>query len=498
MKSMFRRFGVIIATLACLIPLPQLASAQGVDVVARGLGARAAVAGQLPRVQPSTIGMRIMAGRVYNAGFSTQTTYERLMAVSCPSVTAVKVVMVAGNTDGGTAVSPNMRGQIRAVPDTTDASSLAATNKQVQFSASATGVLTKSATSARRNFIISDWIPIRSVPRTDGGKYPLFVVRMNVDDGQIVVLGNGTQTFTAWATQPDGLISRMRHVTFAADLSNSGLWNQMSSGNATASNGSPIAGLIYNCEGMVVNIGAWGDSITEGQGTRIGEGWGLPAALALSNNAQGVTFEFSNFGWSGQTMSQIYQNVVDTLANGIVPDVAVVPSGSPNNIGNRAIVQTDIDGAAGAPFGPVIQTRALISAALLNAPRHIEPIWWTWLPTNSAVNNYGTSDSIRRADNDNVRAWATRGVIVADFDAKLAGVTTGGQVQMLAGSTTDNIHPNDTGNALLAPILVKAISRVTGVLPAGYLVVSELGSTYSYRDWLAANDNAAAGERLAA
>jgi len=41
MKTMLRRFGVIIAALAWLVALPQLTHAQGVDVVARGLAAQA-------------------------------------------------------------------------------------------------------------------------------------------------------------------------------------------------------------------------------------------------------------------------------------------------------------------------------------------------------------------------------------------------------------------------------------------------------------------------
>jgi len=41
MKAMFRRFGVVLAALAWLVALPQLASAQGVDIVARGLAAQA-------------------------------------------------------------------------------------------------------------------------------------------------------------------------------------------------------------------------------------------------------------------------------------------------------------------------------------------------------------------------------------------------------------------------------------------------------------------------
>ena len=41
---------------------------------------------------------------------------------------------------------------------------------------------------------------------------------------------------------------------------------------------------------------------------------------------------------------------------------------------------------------------------------------------------------------------------------------------MLAGSTTDNIHPNDTGNALMAAIAKAAIGRV--ISPAvGKLII---------------------------
>lgn len=428
------------------------------------------------RVRPSQVGICVQRGRVANSTFLLETNYELLIALASAKVTAVQVIFATGYS--ATAVSVNANGAVRPVPNASDAASQAASgsHKQIRIAGATPFALAvapqiTAGGAGRALLTISDWIPVRSVARDDGGSGSLFVIRTHLTAGQVVISGNGTDSFAAWETQPDGRIMRRRHNVVAGDLTSTGTWNSWTTAAGASSSGCPIVGLRYIADGAVINMFGFGDSITEGEGTRIGEGWGLPAAVALSTNTGNVAVEWSNFAWAGQSMDRVRQHIVDTFAAGLLPEIAVIPSMSPNNIGNRSIVVADIDGAAGAPDAVdcAIMTRAKIHTALNTQSKPITPIWWTWLPTNSTVNNYGASDSLRRADNDSVRGWASHGVIVADFGAKLAGVTTGGQVQMLAGSTNDDIHPNDGGNALLAPVMTKAARKATGLVTPGLL-----------------------------
>lgn len=207
--------------------------------------------------------------------------------------------------------------------------------------------------------------------------------------------------------------------------------------------------------GRVVNALGFGDSITEGQGTYIGEGWGFPACMALSANAEGVAYEWSNLGWSGADYNAIRGHVLDAAAvPGLVRhgDVVFLAGGTPNG-------HTAPDWIT--PAGLAAQRAALMGLArqrLDEIGAFVVP--WTWLPTDPAVKAYGVTDALRRAFNDELRSLAARGMVVADFDVKLAGAPNGdGQVLPAAETMPDTIHPGDSGNALLALAAAQAIER---------------------------------------
>lgn len=59
---------------------------------------------------------------------------------------------------------------------------------------------------------------------------------------------------------------------------------------------SPVVGIEYMARRRVVSVAGFGDSITEGRGTYLGEGFGQPECVALSDNSSGIAFEWSNLG----------------------------------------------------------------------------------------------------------------------------------------------------------------------------------------------------------
>src|SRR4030095_5625024 len=258
--------------------------------------------------------------------------------------------------------------------------------------------------TGRMAFTASDWIPVSSVPRTDGGTKPLLVARvyMNIS-ATLPVYGNGTDDFTNWAARTNGRIWSSRYQDGLA----------VTSGftSTTERSQSPIVGFQYLSRGKVVTVAATGDSITDGRGTYLGEGFVMPALEQMSDMSSTV-YEYMNLGWSGQATVTFAERAIDTLQSEFKPDVLIMPSGSPNDVA-PPITQAHIDNDR--------YNRNRISAEVI--------------------------------------ALVARGAFVADLSAAISGVTTNGQVQMLAGSNNDGIHPNDTGYALMKDALLPVLKR---------------------------------------
>ena len=421
------------------------------------------------------VGVRIFGGRMANpkalaSGASAGRTYEVVTTTPLP-FGAMRLILAVGQTAGADAITPSVIASAAPVPDLTDASIPGAAWTQMGFGGTddvdggSTIALAPAASNKRRKLYLSDIMPISSVPRTDGGAYPAIRLRIYVFTtgaaGNYVVMGNGVQDFSNWATHPSGRIWKTNGKYGQFVGPGAGLEANMTDANSIAENGSPIVGLVYYARGKVVNVVGFGDSITEGQGTYIGEGFGFPACHELSRAAEGIAYEWSNLGWAGQTMGQMRQNIIDAMTvSGLKFDVALIPGASPN--GTSAPIQaSDID------------THRFVSrhSAAILRDNGVTPLISTWLPTNPGIKDYNASDSLRRALNDDYRSDAGHGAVVPDFDAALAGATDGdGQTNMLVGTTDDNIHPNDMGNALLATVAKAAIRRIIGP-PAGSLVV---------------------------
>jgi lysophospholipase L1-like esterase len=291
----------------------------------------------------------------------------------------------------------------------------------------------------------TDWIYLPSRPRTDGGKNPLVSIRAFFNaSSTLPAYGNGADSFTNWATRTDGRkwVARQQaglHVTTTSGFTTTANLSQ-----------SPIVGVQYLARGKVITVAAVGDSITDGRGSYLGEGFIMPVTEALTNGNTAV--EYMNCGWSTQTMAVFAERAIDVLESPLKPSVLVMPAGSPNDV-SGAITQAHIDAMRG--------QRSRVQKA---AKDHGVPlVLWTWLPSDSSVKPYGTSDSLRTAYNAEALAQDGKGFIVADTAAVFGGATSGGQIQIGAGLSTDGIHPNDAGNAALRNVIRQAIQRAMKV-----------------------------------
>lgn len=438
------------------------------DIPARGLALQALRKISRP---PQNIGTRIFGGRWANTRdlVASPQTYESLMTVAAP-FDAFRLIFGQANNAGLTASNVTVKSGVALVPDVSDAAvgALISTDYQaVTFAGgSVTGTLAPAASERGRSYLISDWIPLPSVPRTDGGSLPAIVVRAYASGGLGVLQGIASTNFAPWYTHPSGRIWKTYrragdYVTSSQNLYRSGA-------TATTTGETVIVGIQYLARGKVQNIIPFGDSITEGpgngtspsSGTYAGEGFMLPAAISLDRPALAV--EYSDLGWSSATASDFLSNIQSAIAAGIVArgDVCPLPTGSNND---TAAPITDL-------AIKVMRGKLGICSALLQQAGAI-PLRWTYPSFNTSVKAYGTSDAKRRALNDEWRALATtNGMVVADIDATLAGVDDGtGQVQLKAGYTADGAHPNDAGNALAAPVMSRALAQMIA-LSAGILI----------------------------
>lgn len=380
------------------------------------------------------LGLRMLTCRSGAFDNTTQQTFRNIIEVAVEGFDAIRPIFANAGTSTFTISGCNAR--VIGSPSDAMPSPTAVTLP-------GSGVVPARKAADRKSYLVGDWVFLPSIPRTDGGKGALVVFDCYVStSASITIMGNGTSdVLTGWATRANRKWIIRRNagdcVTTPA--------NFVSTTNISQS---PLVGVQYLSRGKVISVMGIGDSITDGRGTIIGEGFGVPATEAASSDA--VTFEWANLGWAGAQPLTYSYYLDDFISDtGIIPNIVVHPNASPNGF-STPILDSEISVARGC------------SARLSTACSRygIYEVNWTVLPTNPSVKDYNSSDSKRVELNTD---WLTKyySAVVLDFSKSLSGVTdVDGQVNMLAGSTTDSIHPNDAGNAILSPILATELSRV--------------------------------------
>lgn len=317
---------------------------------------------------------------------------------------------------------------------------------------SSIGRVPVSASTVRLKYIMSDPITITTPARTDGGRGSLVAIRffMRTNIPNYTVFGNGAgDNLTNWASRTDGRTLIMRSQIGQHLIPTTGF------NSTTNESQSPIAGVIFLARGQVVNVVRFGDSIMDGRGTYIGDGYVGPACVQASIDT-GVAVCDSNLAWSGSPSSQHFQHAKDfigTFSNYI--DLVVYPDGTPND-------------ADGVPIDATIiaNRRRRTSDVIDTATRARIPVLLaTWAATNPALRDWNASDSLRR--DTVVLSKTQRDVVLVDTDSVWSGaIDADGQQVMAPGVTSDNIHPNDAGNALASPLATEAIKRFIRKIPA--------------------------------
>lgn len=408
---------------------PSLAKGQLTTAQQRSVASWMSGGGVLRR--GGNLGTRVLSGRMGAFDNTTPKTFRAIIALG-QHFDRIRVIFANGNPGGTYTVAGC---NVRALADPN------VLTTPVSVAVPSSGVV-PAAPSSRRSYLVSAWADISSVSRSDGGTYPLVCVDAYISTaGSITILGNGgSDNFANWATRP-GRSWTMQYndgdcVTTPGNFVS--VTNRIQS---------PIVGVQYAARGRVITVMGCGDSIVEGRGTYIAEGWGVPACEAVSSMS-GVTVEWFSNAWAGLDMvGWVGPSLEDACAAGLIPDIVVSPCGSPNNFGTP-ITTANINACR--------QGLARLLAAARDY--QVVPLIVTVIPTNPAIKDFNASDSLRRGFNDEIRSYRQRGYPVLDMDEVMAGIVDGdGQTNILAGATTDNIHPNDLGNTLMSNVLVPVL-----------------------------------------
>ena len=286
----------------------------------------------------------------------------------------------------------------------------------------------------RASFGVSDELPIRSIPRTDGGIRPLIIVRVEYPLGSIVSVPYlGTSNWRQ-ATSP-----RIMKTSVQAVL---GVTDKASFTQTTNTEGSvavPVVQYFTKKKGRQLFIST--DSTGEGVGSTP-TGYGAAQIVAYTNSTPDNPIEYFNAGLHAQG-PEVYSKRLKELGDFVKPTIVLYSPYSVNDV--------SVGGMTDAQLGRVYTNLAQMMAEMRKHPNAtmllLEP-----LPVNPAFRDTGAGDQKRR---DLIADLNTFDIpVVTGYAAALSGsVDADGQTLIKSGLTTDNVHPNITGYTDLAAVV---------------------------------------------
>ena len=370
----------------------------------------------------------IFAVSKYGSGGGTQNRTWQCITDAWGAFNAVQPVFI--NPTASTATVENC----------TIAASANSTNAIVPTGAwsAATGALTVPAGSAANpGYLVAPKIPLKSIPRDDGGSFPLLYCRTFFQTGNTTyAFGSGGSSFAAanWGPRSEG------HTLIGANVAGDavttpGSWT---SGSFDANPIFVPAGFIFTYDQAMTSVAAIGDSIMAGDfgTTTSGAPYAFKAVTRLS--AAGMNVSWINCGFSGQTMVNINARgraVIDNFA----PDIVIIPA---YTINSAVSTQSDWDS----------QWYYAMDLAQYQLKKGRRVLFVTPYPNNglSAV-----TDGYRQTQRQRV---INSGIPYADIE----GVASDGgyPAKWQSGLNFDATHPNDLGHNALAPVVRAALLQI--------------------------------------
>jgi len=352
----------------------------------------------------------------------------------------------ANNTGQATAASP-------APTETVSASPGVWRNLTFAGASSATLPAAVDATNLLPSFTWSDWAPVYSVDRTDGGTLPVLDIRMFFP----VAAGSMTLAYT-------GVSNNAWAVAGRDDLYTAGrayrVWNQDVDGvttpaSFTATTTQPMVVPIliqYRSRQYGTTVLSIGDSIYEGTaGTTYPANnfvWQAVASMSSLN----FPVEYCSLNAAGASSVQTVRRA-QAMAASIAPGVIFAQPASVNNFGTSLGSRTQQEGQGAA--GVFQQVAGSVGSSL---------VLCSMFPVTNAAKAWGATDAQRINLNATLAGLAANNKYTwVDCGSAIDGALTSGQVEPKAALiSSDGIHPNDAGQvALSAPAAAGITAAIT-------------------------------------
>lgn len=299
---------------------------------------------------------------------------------------------------------------------------------------STTFTLQPRIAAERVSLAISDELPVRSIPRTDGGIRPLIIIRVEYPQGSTPSVPYlGTSNWRQ-ATSPRIMKTSVQNVLGVTDKASFTQTTNTEGGVAV-----PIVQYFTKKKGRQLLISA--DSTGEGVGSTP-TGYGAAQIAAYTNSTPDNPIEYFNAGLHAQG-PEVYSKRLSDVGDFVKPTIVLYSPYSVNDV--------SVGGMTDAQLGRVYTNLAQMMAEMRKYPTStlilLEP-----LPTNPAFRDTGAGDQKRR---DLIADLNTFDIpVVTGYAAALSGsVDADGQTLIKSGLTTDDVHPNITGYTDLAAVV---------------------------------------------
>ena len=391
---------------------------------------------------------KVVAGSTFAS--SSAHTFNHIMELDASfSAVRISIPNLETTTVGGVtacvAVTGNTTSAINPTVGTGLTNNMTTGWVQVTFSGSNSVTLPARLAANVPSITWSDWIPLRSLPRSDLGTNPLLMVRICHPNPTATFTYNGVSNASWDFSAFGGNASYYRVTRQAID----GVATPASFNSTTFTSSSALFGVQARVSRPATTILFTGDSLTEGWPgpTLEANSWARKVCDLLKSAQYPV--QYANTGWSGATTTDFYTRGISRLSE-IKPEMAYMSVWSPND---AAGVTTDLVNKMIARAMDFVYQCELIDCV---------PILSTCCPTDGS----GAGAYMLAVDSF-VNDLASAGrVLKFDWRSVLdSSPTTGGGAGLyIPAYKYDNTHPNDAGHDAMAAhayqVLSQAINQI--------------------------------------
>ncbi len=322
--------------------------------------------------------------------------------------------------------------------------------------AGASSIVPPAASGTAIYEIVSDWIPLASVTRTDGSSFPATMVRVSNVGGTISYIGSSNTLMDTPTAANGGFIMQVGWDGDATGLAVSDPANHNPSVDDRNA-GSAVIGLRYRLRDPGISILTCGDSLTQNASV-VADGLssvGLRVAAAISNS--GIPCGIINCGFSSQPMDVYATACASRIANW-KPNMVVVQGFSPNGPG--ANYTTDAFMRYGIQEQSALVRSQISAAKLIGAATIIT----TGIPSSSTIIPTSTQDAYRLSYNTTLMSRrSSKDTVVVDFSTLVSNTATPARIAT-AYDYGDAVHVNELGVALQATTLLPVVKNLFGIV----------------------------------